>query len=91
MPLYEYKCARCGTVVEVLLRAKDAPPQKCQKCGGPLVKIISSPAIQFKGKGWYITDYAKKSSPSGEEKPAPKESPGSNAKKPSGSSPSSSD
>jgi putative FmdB family regulatory protein len=63
MPLYEYRCQQCGCVVEVLLRAKDKAPTKCQKCGGALTKLISSPAIQFKGNGWYITDYAKKNSP----------------------------
>jgi putative FmdB family regulatory protein len=91
MPLFEYKCALCHTIVEVLLRTKDTPPQKCQKCGGPLVKIISTPAIQFKGKGWYITDYAKKTPSAAEEKPAPKAAPHTDAKKPSGSSSSSSD
>jgi len=62
MPIYEYQCTKCREVCEVLQKAKDKPPEKCPKCGGPMVKRISSPAIQFKGTGWYITDYAKKNS-----------------------------
>ena len=66
MPLYEYGCKKCGERTEVLQKAKDKPPEKCPKCGGAVVKLISSPAIQFKGNGWYVTDYAKKSpSPAG--------------------------
>ena len=64
MPIYEYQCTKCHEVCEVLQKAKDKAPEKCPKCGGPLVKRISSPAIQFKGTGWYITDYAKKNAPS---------------------------
>jgi putative FmdB family regulatory protein len=62
MPLYEYQCTSCRKVCEVLQKAKDKPLEKCPKCGGPMVKKISSPAIQFKGSGWYITDYARKNS-----------------------------
>jgi putative FmdB family regulatory protein len=62
MPIYEYECRKCGERTEVLQKAKDKPLEKCPKCGGAVVKLISSPAIQFKGNGWYITDYAKKSS-----------------------------
>jgi putative FmdB family regulatory protein len=90
MPIYEYKCTKCRTTVEVLQKSKDKPPEKCQKCGGPLVKLISSPAIQFKGNGWYITDYAKKNSPSEEAKPAPKPESGQEKKGGSKPSPSSS-
>lgn len=61
MPLYEYECKKCGERTEVLQKAKDKPPEKCPKCGGAVVKLISSSAIQFKGNGWYVTDYAKKS------------------------------
>lgn len=63
MPLYEYKCEKCGSVTEVLQKISDPPMRKCLQCGGKLHKIISSPAIQFKGSGWYITDYAKKNMP----------------------------
>ncbi|MFC2169356.1 FmdB family zinc ribbon protein [Acidobacteriota bacterium] len=60
MPLYEYRCLKCGSVFEVLQKM-NAPPQiKCLKCGGAIEKIISAPAIQFKGSGWYVTDYANK-------------------------------
>ena len=62
MPIYEYQCKKCRETTEVLQRAKDKPLEKCPKCGGSVVKRISSPAIQFKGSGWYITDYAKKDS-----------------------------
>jgi putative FmdB family regulatory protein len=74
MPIYEYQCKKCHETTEVLQKAKDKPLEKCPKCGGPVAKRISSPAIQFKGNGWYITDYAKKSSapegPKAKPKPA---------------------
>ncbi len=60
MPLYEYQCKQCRERTEVLQKALDKPLEKCPKCGGAVVKLISTPAIQFKGNGWYITDYAKK-------------------------------
>jgi putative FmdB family regulatory protein len=76
MPLYEYKCAQCGTVTEVIQKVSDAPLAVCAQCGGPLHKQVTSPAIQFKGSGWYVTDYAGKKpaeTPSKTEKPsAPK-------------------
>jgi len=60
MPLYEYKCSKCGSVFEVIQKV-DAPPlKKCLKCAGSVQKIISSSALQFKGSGWYVTDYAQK-------------------------------
>ncbi len=64
MPIYEYQCTKCREVCEVLQKAKDKPLDKCPHCGGAMVKRISSPAIQFKGSGWYVNDYAKKSSTS---------------------------
>lgn len=60
MPLYEYKCSKCGTVFEILQKVGEQPLKKCIKCGGSVKKLVSSPAIQFKGSGWYITDYAQK-------------------------------
>jgi putative FmdB family regulatory protein len=60
MPLYEYECDACGHRFEKIQRFSDAPVENCPKCGGPVHKVLSSPAIQFKGSGWYITDYAKK-------------------------------
>lgn len=61
MPLYEYQCDSCAHRFEVIQKFSDAPIEVCPKCGGPVKKLLSSPAIQFKGTGWYITDYAKKS------------------------------
>ena len=60
MPLYEYECDACHHRFEVIQKFSDAPIEKCPKCGSPVHKLMSSPAIQFKGSGWYITDYAKK-------------------------------
>jgi putative FmdB family regulatory protein len=59
MPLYEYECDQCGHRFEVIQKFSDAPITACAKCGGPVHKLLSSPAIQFKGSGWYITDYAR--------------------------------
>ena len=69
MPLYEYKCRKCKSVLEVLQKLNDPPKKKCPTCEGPLKKIISSSTIQFKGSGWYVTDYAKKKGPERKEKP----------------------
>jgi putative FmdB family regulatory protein len=60
MPLYEYECESCGARVERIQKFSDPPLSTCEQCGGPLRKLLSSPAIQFKGSGWYITDYARK-------------------------------
>ena len=60
MPLYEYKCDACGTAFEVIQRFSDPPVETCRTCGGAVHKMLSAPAIQFKGTGWYVTDYAKK-------------------------------
>ena len=63
MPLYEYQCEACHNRFERIQKFSDPPIETCPVCGkGPVRKLISSPAIQFKGSGWYITDYAKKSS-----------------------------
>jgi putative FmdB family regulatory protein len=68
MPLYEYQCESCQHRFEKIQKSYNDPPlETCPKCGkGPVRKLISSPAIQFKGTGWYITDYAKKSSTDGQ-------------------------
>jgi putative FmdB family regulatory protein len=58
MPIYEYECQKCQARQEVYQRVTDKPPKKCSKCGGKLERMISAPAIQFKGSGWYVTDYA---------------------------------
>ena len=60
MPLYEYQCEACTNRFERIQKFSDPPPETCPQCGGPVKKLLSSPAIQFKGSGWYITDYAKK-------------------------------
>ncbi len=59
MPLYEYQCASCGRKIEVVQRFADEPLTTCESCGGPLKKLLSAPAFQFKGSGWYVTDYAR--------------------------------
>ncbi len=59
MPLYEYECGSCGHRFEQIRKFSDPALTECPKCGGPLRKLVSSPAIQFKGTGWYITDYAR--------------------------------
>jgi len=58
MPLYEYGCSDCGERLEVLQKVSDAPLAMCPRCGGHMEKLLSAPALQFKGSGWYITDYA---------------------------------
>ena len=61
MPIYEYQCLVCGTRTEHLQKISDPPLPACPKCGGEVKKLISSPAFQFKGSGFYATDYAGKS------------------------------
>jgi putative FmdB family regulatory protein len=75
MPLYEYECQSCGARFEKIQKFSDPPVDTCQQCGnGPVTKLVSSPAIQFKGSGWYITDYAKKSATESSAKPGTGES-----------------
>jgi putative FmdB family regulatory protein len=64
MPIYEYECRKCKAHMEVFQKVSDKPPSKCRKCGGKLERKISAPAIQFKGSGWYVTDYANKTTKS---------------------------
>ncbi|HEX4231605.1 MAG TPA: FmdB family zinc ribbon protein [Bryobacteraceae bacterium] len=59
MPLYEYKCEKCGEVFETMQKFSDTPLTTHEKCGGTLHRILSAPALQFKGSGWYVNDYAK--------------------------------
>ena len=68
MPLYEYRCSSCGRTTEVLQSFSDDPLTVCETCGGELQKLLSSPAFQFKGSGWYVSDYGKGNS-GGPEKP----------------------
>ncbi len=60
MPLYEYQCTECGTRVEILQRLSDPPLETCATCGAAVTKLLSAPAFQFKGSGWYVTDYGGK-------------------------------
>ncbi len=62
MPIYEYRCRKCGHQFEKIRKFSDPPLKKCPECGGELELLLSAPAIQFKGTGWYVTDYARKSS-----------------------------
>ena len=87
MPLYEYQCPKCGRF-ELIKKFSDAPLTSCPTCGRDIQKLFSAPAIQFKGSGWYITDYARKGSggdgdgagsakdtAASKDKPAPKDAP----------------
>jgi putative FmdB family regulatory protein len=65
MPLYEYECKKCGHRFEKIQLFSDPMLKKCPECGGKIEQMISAPAIQFKGSGWYVNDYAKKPAPSG--------------------------
>ena len=60
MPIYEYECAKCGKTIEVIQKMSDKPLKKHAGCGGALTKLISAAGFQFKGTGWYVTDYARK-------------------------------
>ena len=68
MPIYEYQCQKCGAHMEVMQKITDKPLTRCRKCKGRLEKLLSPPAIQFKGAGWYVTDYAGKKTESKEDK-----------------------
>ncbi len=70
MPLYEYECRSCGERLETLQRMSEAPLTTCPKCGGELKKLPSAPAVQFKGSGWYVTDYAGKTKTTGKDEGA---------------------
>src|SRR6185295_15753372 len=71
MPIYEYSCAKCGKTIEVIQKMSDKPLKTHAGCGGKLTKLISASGFQFKGTGWYVTDYARKGKTEGGE--APKE------------------
>jgi putative FmdB family regulatory protein len=61
MPLYEYECKKCGHRFEKIQKFSDRMVKKCPECGGVVEQMISAPAVQFKGSGWYVNDYPKKS------------------------------
>ena len=71
MPLYEYQCEKCGHRFEKIQKFSDPPIETCPKCGGAVHKLQSAPAFQFKGTGWYVTDYAKSKPETKETKPTP--------------------
>ncbi len=63
MPLYEFQCPKCGHRFERIQKFSDPDPKKCPECGaGKVERLLHAPAVQFKGSGWYVTDYARKSS-----------------------------
>jgi len=62
MPLYEYKCAKCGEVFELIQKFSDEPLHEHPGCGGAVEKLLSAAALQFKGSGWYVNDYGKNGS-----------------------------
>ena len=70
MPLYEYECQKCGRRTEKIEGVDGPHLKKCPHCGGKVERLVTAPAIQFKGAGWYVTDYAKKSGGGDSEKPA---------------------
>ena len=70
MPLYEYECVKCGRRKEKIENVDGPHLKKCPHCGGKVERLVTAPAIQFKGAGWYVTDYAKKSSGGDSEKSA---------------------
>src|SRR5271165_3841720 len=65
MPIYEYKCSSCGKKFEKIEKFSDSPLETHEECGGPVERLISAPTFQFKGTGWYVTDYANKSNGGG--------------------------
>lgn len=66
MPIYEYRCRKCGEVFEAFQKITDQPLRQCKFCNGKVDQLISQSSFQFKGTGWYLTDYARKSKPSAE-------------------------
>lgn len=68
MPIYEYVCKKCGHKFEKIQKFSDAKIRKCPECGGAVEQALHAPAVQFKGTGWYVTDYAKKSDSSSKPK-----------------------
>jgi len=90
MPIYEYQCETCGQIEEVIQRFSDAPLTTCPHCSGKLHKLISHSSFHLKGSGWYVTDYANKSSANNKSKPksaAEKTASGDKKKTPKESSP----
>lgn len=74
MPIYEYQCKRCHHRFERIQKFADPLIKKCPQCGGPVEQLLSPPAVQFKGSGWYVTDYANKAASSKQDSASPAES-----------------
>jgi putative FmdB family regulatory protein len=70
VPIYEYECEVCNHRFEVMQKFSDKPIKKCTQCAGPVHKVLSPPALVFKGTGWYVTDYARSDKGKGKEKKA---------------------
>jgi putative FmdB family regulatory protein len=82
MPIYEYQCESCGTIVENWQRISDPPLEECEACGGRMKKLISQSSFHLKGSGWYVTDYAgSKKADSASKKDVPKDKGASKSKK----------
>jgi putative FmdB family regulatory protein len=80
VPLYEYECTKCHKRTEKIERVSGPHLKKCPHCGGKVEAVLSAPAIQFKGAGWYVTDYAGKKSTESESKPSSEGKPAESAK-----------
>ncbi len=91
MPIYEYKCLDCGARIEKMRKFSDEPLNICEKCGGNLEKQLSLSGFQFKGAGWYVTDYAGKKTEKGAEKSENSDKPEKTEKNSSGESTAKSD
>lgn len=89
MPIYEYKCNSCGKRFEKIEKFSDLPLETHEECGGPVERLLSAPAFQFKGTGWYVTDYAKSNASIGKNSGESKKDGGSESKSESSSSDSS--
>ncbi len=76
MPIYEYKCLKCGEVFEAFQKISDDPLTRCKFCGGPVEKLISHTTFRLKGSGWYLTDYAHRSSSASDNSGKPDHGPG---------------
>ncbi len=76
MPLYEYTCESCGRNLEAFQSFSEAPLSVCERCGGRLKRLISPPALQFKGSGWYVSDYGRSGGPRGTSDPGKPEGEG---------------
>lgn len=82
MPLYEYECAKCHKKTEKIENVSGPHLKKCPHCGGKVERVLTAPSIQFKGAGWYVTDYAGKSASRGEAATAEKSADKGSAKEP---------